>query len=76
MNNKIIKNIKIAKYIIVITNLLSAILFSYSYILIHNNILLVPIIINLVVAVIAYFLFSYFEKKFMNNSNMRDLNGK
>lgn len=64
MNEKIVRNIKIAKYIIVITNILSAILFAVSYFSIKNEILLIPVVINIVVALVAFWLFSYFEKKF------------
>ncbi|MEM4261237.1 MAG: hypothetical protein QXG00_08385 [Candidatus Woesearchaeota archaeon] len=76
MNDKVVKNIKIAKYIVVISNILSAILFSYSYYLIRNDILLIPLVINILVAIVAFVLFTHFEKKFRNNLIKRDFNGK
>jgi len=63
-NDKIIKNLRIGKYIILITNLISAIIFLFVYSSLKNVLILYVVILLLVVAFAIYIYFNHVEKKF------------
>ncbi|MFH1051382.1 MAG: hypothetical protein V1779_10700 [bacterium] len=67
--NKIVKNLRIGKYIILVTNVVASIIFFFVYLSLKNILILLLVILLLLTALAIYLYFSKVEKKFTNMNN-------
>lgn len=61
---KIVKNIKIGKYIIMLTNFVAAIIFFLVYLSLKNIALLIVVILLILVSIVIFAYFSKVEQKY------------
>lgn len=64
-DNKIVKNLRIGKYIIIATNFVAAIIFFLVYLSLKNIALLLVVILLILVSVVIYVYFSKVEQKYL-----------
>jgi c-di-AMP phosphodiesterase-like protein len=63
-DNKIVKNLKIGKYIIMLTNFVAAIIFFLVYLSLKNIAVLIVVILLILVSVFIFVYFSKIEQKY------------
>lgn len=71
-NNKITKNLRIGKYIILVSNIVAAIIFFLVYLSLKNIIVLLVVIILIIVAFAIFIYFTKVERKFSIEINDND----
>ncbi len=64
--DKIIKNLRMGKYIILATNLVASIVFLFVYSYLDNVLILYLVILLVIVAIAIFIYFSKVEEKFRN----------
>jgi len=63
-DNKILKNLKTGKYIILISNIFAAIIFFFVYLSLKNIIVLFVVLLLIISSFVVYLIFTKFENRF------------